>query len=272
MSKPSYSQLVILLIPAAFLAAYLSAGPLLLRVGLELPLWLKVWWSAYIASMLHVPTMGLAGTFLGVPIVQMSFGFGWRWFEIRIAAIPISFRFPVPGGWVKFAGRERHDGLVDVPNPKLLGWQGCVMELSGCAVLLALAALILGRASFDVLAVWRQYIEGALSPFSHAQVLLTDLGRYLGGLDDVSIFAVVCFGTAALCLFPLPGLNGGNAFMYFVSSTLYPLTPRTRERLSMAGSFTLLFASGSWLLALLFLAHGSWFPVTAAPLGHGGAP
>jgi hypothetical protein len=63
MSKPSYSRWIILLIPAALLAAYLGTGSLALRVDLELPLWLKVWCSAYIASMLHVTTMGLSGTF-----------------------------------------------------------------------------------------------------------------------------------------------------------------------------------------------------------------
>jgi hypothetical protein len=255
MPERSYAQLVILLIPATFLAAYLGIGPLALWVGVELPLWLKVWCSAYIASMLQVTTMALAGSFLHIPIERISFGMGKRWLEMKIATIPISFGFPF-GGWVRYVGDE--------PHPKLLGWQRCGLELSGCAVLLVLAAVILGQqASFDVLGLWRQFIEGALSPFNHAQVLLIDLGRYLDGLDDVSIFAVVSFGSAALNLLPLPVLNGGNALMYFVSSALYPLTRRSQERLFQAGFLTLLFGYGSWLLALLFLAYSSWIPVLA---------
>jgi hypothetical protein len=253
MSKPPYRQLIILLIPAAFLAAYSGTKLLGLRVDLELPLWLKVWCSVYIGSILHVATMGLVGTyFLDVPIERMSFGVGERWLEIKVATIPISFGFPF-GGSVKFVGDEPN------VNPKFLGWRRCVVELSGCAVLLVLAAIILGRqATFDVLALWRQFIEGALSPFGHAQILLVDLGRYLGGLNDISIFAAMSFGQAALNLLPLPPVNGGNALMYLVSSMLYPLTWRTQELLFQIGFTIFLFACGSWLLALLFLAYKSW--------------
>jgi hypothetical protein len=252
MSKPSCFQLIVLLIPTALLAAYLGIGSLAPRFDLELPLWLQVWCAAYIASILHVATTGLVGTFLDVQIERMSFGFGKRWLEINIAAVPISFGFPF-GGSVKFVGDEPN------VNPKLLGWRRCGIELSGCTVLLVFAAVILGRqATFDVLGLWRKLIEGALSPFSHAQVLLIDLGRYLDGLNDVSIFAVVSFGLAAWNLLPLPLLNGGNALMFFVSSTLYPLTRRAQECLFRAGLLTFLFVSGSWLLALLFLAYKSW--------------
>jgi hypothetical protein len=266
MSKPSYSQLTTLLIPAAFLAAYLGTGPLALRVGLELPLWLKVWCSVYIVTILHVMAMGLAGTFLHIPIERMSIGVG-RWLEIKIATIPISFGFPLGCGSVKFVGDELN------VNPKLLGWRRCGLELSGCAVLLILAAVILGRqASFDVLALWQQFIEGALSPFKYAQVLLIHLGRYLGGLNDVSILAVVSFGVAALNLLPVPLLNGGNAIMYFVSSTLYPVTSRSEKWLFQAGLLTLLLGYGSWLVALLVLANSSWTATFEIPVGDSGAP
>ena len=109
-------------------------------------------------------------------------------------------------------------------------WRRSLVELSGCAVLLALAAAIMqGDAPLNILAFWQQLIEGALSPFSHAQLLLMELRRYLSGLDELSILAVVSFGLAGINLLPLPPLNGGNALMYFVSSTLYPLTPRAQE-------------------------------------------
>jgi len=253
MAKPSYALLIILLIPAAFLAAYLGACSLLRLLDLELPLWLKVWSSAYVAGMLHVAIMALVGGLsLGVPIERISFGLGKRWFQTSIAGAPISFGLPF-GGFVKFVGDEPN---VD---PKLLGLRRCEVELSGCAVLLVLAAVILGRhANFDVLAFWQQFFAGALSPFGHAQVLLIDLGRYLDGRNDLSIFAVASFGVAAWNLFPLPPVNGGNALMYFVSSTLYPLTRRAQEWLFRVGILTSLLAGGSWLLALLFLAYGSW--------------
>lgn len=111
-------------------------------------------------------------------------------------------------------------------RPVLVGPAQCrlqAMSAAFCGVFPVLAAVILGRqASFGVLEFWQQFIEGALSPFNHAQVLLIHLGCYLGGLNDVSIFATVSFGVAALNLLPLPLLNGGNAIMYFVSSTLCP--------------------------------------------------
>jgi|SRR5262245_824667 len=249
MPKPSYAQLSILLIPAAFLVAYLGVCALLRLVDLELPLWLKIVWSVYIVIMLHVSTMGLAGALsLGVPIERISFGMVTRWLQTNIGGIPVSFGIPL-GGWVKFACDE-------LPRT---GLRRVATELSGCAVLVVLAAAIWGQhASYDVLALWQQYFAGALSPFGHAQVLLADLGRYLAGLDDLSILAAVSFGMAALNLLPVPMLNGGRAIMHFVSSTIYPLSDRSQEWLFRVGLCIIFPAFVSWCLALLFLAYNSW--------------
>jgi hypothetical protein len=180
-SKPSYAQLAILFIPAALLAAYLDVGSLGPSVDLKLPLWLKVVWSYYIATMLHITTMGLLGTlWLKVPIERMAFGFGKRLLLTNIAGIPISLGIVPLGGYVRFSGND----------PKCQGWRRSVIELSGCTVLLALATVIMGqRANFDVLAIWKEFVEGALSPFGYAQTLLMDLGRYLAGLDAPSTFS-----------------------------------------------------------------------------------
>jgi len=250
MSKPSYNQLIILFIPAALLAAYLDAGSLARFVDLKLPLWVMICWSIYVAIVLHVTTMAVLGSlWLKMPIKEMAIGFGKRWLKKDIAGIPMSFGIIPLGGFVKYGDNE----------PELQGWRRCVLELSGCAVLLALAALIMGQqANFDVLAIWRQFVEGALSPFGYAQVLLIDLGRYLAGLDDPSILAAMSFGMAAFNLLPLPILNGGNALMYFVSSTIYPLTQRAQERLFRVSLIIYLFGCGCWFLALVFLAYSSW--------------
>jgi hypothetical protein len=126
-------------------------------------------------------------------------------------------------------------------------------------VLLALAAVIMGpRANFDVLAIWKEFVEGALSPFGYAQALLTDLGHYLAGLDEPSILAAMSFGMAAWNLLPLPLLNGGNALMYFVSSTIYPLTDRAQKRLFWVGLLIHLIGGGSWILAFLLFAYDTW--------------
>jgi hypothetical protein len=248
--QPPYAKLIILCIPAALLVAYWSAGLSARHVGLELPLWLKICWSVYIAMTLHVIAMGLLGTlWLKLPIERMSFGFGGRGLKTNVATIPVSFELLFFGGSVKFADNE----------PQLYGWRRCVIELSGCGVLLALAALIMKRdRSFDVLALWQQFIAGALSPFGHAQILLMDLERYLGGLDELSILAAMSFGMAAINLLPLPLLNGGNALMYLVSSTLYPLTQRSQEWLFRVGFLIWVSCCCSWLIAMVFLAYKSW--------------
>jgi hypothetical protein len=91
-----------LLIPAAFLIAYLGIGLFLWRVGLELPLWLKMYWSVYVAIMLHVATMGILATlWLKVPIKKMSFSIGSQLPGTNIAAIP-TFRILFFSGSVKF--------------------------------------------------------------------------------------------------------------------------------------------------------------------------
>ena len=85
-----------------------------------------------------------------------------------------------------------------------------------------------------------------------------DLGPYLAPLDDLSLFAVVCFALAAMNLIPLPLINGGNAIMYFVSSVLWPLTPRAQEMAFRVSLFVILPGVGSWLSALIYLAYTSW--------------
>ena len=106
MAKRSYAQVIILLIPVAFLAAYLGVCALARQVDLELPLWLKLWSSAFVAGMLHVVIMALVGALsVGVPIERISFGLGKRWFQTSVAGIPISFGLPF-GGYVKFVGDE----------------------------------------------------------------------------------------------------------------------------------------------------------------------
>jgi hypothetical protein len=248
MSKLPYGRLTILLIPAALLAAYLVAALLARRFDLELPLWLKICWSVYILTILHVTTMGLLGTlWFKLPIERIAFGSGKRWLQISIAAIPVSF------GILFFTGSVKFSDIESSLEPKLHGWQRSLVELSGCAVLLGLAAVIMRRrATFDVFTFWQQFIEGALSPFGQAQLLLKDLGRYLAGLDELSILAAMSFGMAAMNLLPLPPLNGGNAIMHLVSSTLSPLTLRDQEWLFRMGFLTFLFGCCAWLLALLF--------------------
>ena len=252
--QPRYAKLIILWIPAALVVAYWGAGLSARFVGLELPLWLKICWSYYIALVIHVTTMGLLGSlWLKAPIERMSFGIGKRGLQTSIANIPILFGILPLGGSVKFAADEPQN------EPKLDGWQRSLVELSGCTALLALAAVIMGQhVTLDVLALWRQSIEGALSPFDHAQVLLRDLGRYLAGLDELSILATMSFGMATINLLPFPMLNGGNAIMYFVNSMLSPVTSRDQEWLFRAGLLVTLFGYGSWFLALLFLAFNSW--------------
>jgi len=190
----------------------------------------------------------LGALWLGLPIEQMAFGVGKRWLRTNIASIPISFGVLFIGGYVKFSD--------DVQS---IGWRRCALELSGCAALLALAAAIMGRhAPFDVLGFWQQLLVGALSPFTRAQTVLVDLGGYLSELDQVSILAAVSFGATAFNLLPLPILNGGNAVMYLVSSTLYPLTERSMEWLFRVGLLIFCLVVGSWLLALLFLVYDNW--------------
>jgi len=249
MPNKRYAKLIIVLIPVAFLAAYLSLQLSLQFVGRELPLWLRIYCLVYIATMAAIVVMGLVSSlWLKLPIKDMAFGFGKRWFRTNIAGIPISFGIFLFGGYVKHGDEMHH-----------IGWRRCVVELSGCTLLLVFAAIIMGRPeASDVFVLWRHLVEGALSPFGQAQFLLMDLGRHLAGLDELSTLAVVSFGVAAINLLPLPLFSGGNAIMYFVDAALYPLTSRAQEQAFRAGFLVMLFGYGSWLIALLYLAYNSW--------------
>src|SRR5262245_16650154 len=250
MRNRPYAKLRILLIPAAFLATYLAFEALARSVELRLPLFLSICWWIYTAGMLHVIVMGLLGAlWLRLPIEQMSFGLGKRWLRVKIAGVPISF-----GIWFLDSNVIFDDEMISS-----IGWRRCVLELSGCAVLIALASIIMGRLTvLDVLAFWQQLSTGALSPFGHAQAVLVDLGRYLSQLDQLSMLAAVSFGMAAANLLPLPRLNGGRAIMYLVSVTLYPLTERFMERLYLVGFLVYFWIVGSWFLALLSLVYDNW--------------
>ena len=249
MPNRSYTTLAILLCPVAFLTAYLALQLSLQVVGRELPLWSRICCLLYIIGMVHVAVMALVGNlWLKLPIRYIKFGVGKRWHQTNIANIPISFGILFFGGGVTFGDAIRR-----------IGWRRCVAELSGCGLLLVFATIVMGLpAASGVFAVWRDVVQGAVSPFGQAQFLLMDIGRQLTGRDELSTWALVSFGVAAINLLPYPLSNGGNAIMYFVDAALYRLTDRAQEMAFRAGIVVMLFGLGSWLIALLYLAYNSW--------------
>ena len=159
----------------------------------------------------HLGTMALAGSALGVHLHWVTFGWGpqlLRVSRLRVGVLPV-------GGAVRFL----HSVDDDVPEAE---WhqaldrrstaERLLVTLSGCAVLFALAIALQGRAAVEAfVALPGQLVAGTVSPFGEAQTLLRQIAAAAQSSSFPALLALVMAKCAALNLLPLPMLNGGAA-------------------------------------------------------------
>ncbi|PXX35295.1 site-2 protease family protein [Undibacterium pigrum] len=161
-----------------------------------------------ICNLLHLPTIAIAGWAAGVEVQKISLGFGPTLLQrknVVVKLIPLT-------GYVRFRdtrNMEFFDGNPSRTFDRLPALQQILVALTGCAIQLALAFVILGQSALtDFLALFEQYFMGALSPFELAPSLLHDAYRLIQTTPFFTLLGIVAAKMAAYHLLPLAGFNG----------------------------------------------------------------
>lgn len=227
----------LLAVPLA-LIAFIAVGSSHVDASTTAPL-IVIASAIMLAVMIHIGTIALVGARL----------FGWRTHSIAFGTGPVWLRTAAGDVDVTF-GAMFFAGGVGVDDPSVIrGWRGALGEVSGCLVLIVVAAALIGDA--DVIAsvptIWKAIVAGALSPLSEAQVLLASAGAQLKTADALSRVGLVFLVLGAFNLLPIPVLNGGNAIMSLVLDRDSPLAATVFK----IGLLALLLMVASWILALV---------------------
>lgn len=197
---------------------------------------------------LHLGAIALAAMRFGIPIRQIDYGLGptlLRIGKLRIKPLPF-------GGGIQLKHTETEwlegDAKRDALDVQPRATRALIAAAGPCALLM-LALLVFpfdGLRSFG--SGFVQYIEGALSPFAHAQQLLRLAHEAAEGQAFLPLLALVAAKVAAFNLLPFPGSSGA-----FLLQILFERSPLGRHWPPQATQATLLLFLGltlSWLLAL----------------------
>jgi hypothetical protein len=241
------AMLPVLIFPAALAALYygLHTAQSLPRVwhypGVP---WICFWLALHTAVALAVAAMTLAGCLgTATPVEKVSFGVGPRLFTIHVAGVPVFFRPLFPGGYVKFSGP---DSLEPMPP----AWRRAAACLAGPAVLLIPGIVLDGLRVFPAIpAFWQVLWQGA-SNDTYGVELLRNFSSWVHLLPATPLLMTVFFGTAAVSLLPVPPLNGGQAYTFFVPD-------RWADRVFQVGLVIYFIAFFAWLriLAMAIMRH-----------------
>lgn len=198
---------------------------------------------------LHVVALALSLRAFGLQLQQVQvfmlgvFSFRLRSTEVRVGVIPV-------GGYVRLVDDDTslYEGLS--------AWQRIAAELAGCAVLLALAALVLGPrdAGAYLARSWVALGLGTVLPTSSGADTMRLVGAWASTVEVpwIDRVGVVFTAVAAVNLLPLPGLNGGR----IVSEVLALASQRAQEAWRALGGLCLIALGIVWGVALITAIRG----------------
>lgn len=157
----------------------------------------------------HLLSIAATAHLIGVKVRLISFGLGPTLVNagvFRLGALPI-------GGHVKLRdSREEHVPPNEM-NTAFDGRSACdqiVISLSGCAMLVLLSILLLGREGLMAFLMGPvQIIRGAIAPFSEAQALIAKSLMISREAAPTVVFGYAAAKLAAMNILPAPQCNGG---------------------------------------------------------------
>ena len=210
----------------------------------------ELWLAVTICQLLHLGIMALIAHRFGIPIRKFSYGVGptllkrgvW---QIRI--LPIS-------GYVtlKDSRAEQLDpaDCSDAFNHQSV-WKQVFLPLAGGGSVVLLAVLLLGEHGWEsFLQGFDQIFEGAISPFSTAQLYLEEFVSYSRNNSFPFVLALVASKFGALNFLPFVPFCGGQVVMNLVRWGR-PGTEWEAPSGRSALFISMLILAG-WLLAFLY--------------------
>ncbi|MGK5013049.1 site-2 protease family protein [Janthinobacterium sp. MDB2-8] len=164
--------------------------------------------------LIHISVMAVCALAFGITVRSISYGVGptlLTWGKVHVKLLPLA------GNVVLKDTREEtlydDDLCRDAYNFQPL-WKQVLLPLSGVAVLLALAFVILGAPGCEhFVAAFGQIFHGALAPLSAAQELLGEGETFARTHGLTLVFALITLKLCAFNVLPFAGLNGGQALL-----------------------------------------------------------
>lgn len=204
--------------------------------------------AASVCLAVHLGSMTLSARILGITVLRVSYGIGPTLYSGRLLQLKA---FPL-AGYVKLKdSREdsiRYDELADAFDHQPV-WKQVFVPLVGNAALLLFAIAVLGVEGWSSFTRgFLQVFQGALDPFSTAQIYLESAVRFAHDRSAVSMLALVASKVAAINLLPFGTFNGWQALLTVIRQGGPPL--RYEESIQKLGLLVTLVLLVFWALAV----------------------
>jgi hypothetical protein len=203
--------------------------------------------GAAVAIPIHVLTMFACGLGCGIRAETVSIGCGPRLLRRQISGTSFELHLLPLGGYVKFESADFERSPI---------WARVCTNLSGCALLLALGAVLGGW--IDPRLVWRSFPALALHPRTQGADVFIAYATAFSATPFAAVGKLCCV-LAAANLLPLPNLNGGDVILAFISRAPDPPTWLTVVRYT---SFVIML--GLMISLLIAIVSAAW-PAHADP-------
>jgi len=169
--------------------------------------------AVFLVSTLHVLSFVVVASLFGVGIKEISFGTGMKLFSYKKIIVRL-FQF---GGYVSFMD-TRAVNLSQIDVNKALNMQPVLTQLaivlSGVVAVLTFSVVALGENALSSFIIgFDQILSGALSPFTEAQLLISNAEDLANEYSLIYVTAIVGTKLSALNLFPFSIFNGGQALI-----------------------------------------------------------
>ena len=198
----------------------------------------------------HLAGFVVAGMLAKARVESIHLFFGKKLASFTIGEVTFTIGSIPVGGSVVFEGMNSEateDNELTGYNKLPLSWRLTIIASGPLAVFL-LASLCIGsaEAAHSLLIGFGQVVQGALSPLSQGQVLLSKAETLLSTQGAITLLGVLSAKMAASNLLPLPTLNGGQLIM----ALLNIVNPRQVYQINLIGILCSGLIFSSWLIAL----------------------
>lgn len=204
--------------------------------------------AASVCLAVHLGSMALSARILGISVLRVSYGIGPTLYSGRLLQLKA---FPLSGHVKLKDSREdsiRYDELADAFDHQPV-WKQVFVPLAGNAALLLFAIAALGVEGWSSFTRgFLQVFQGALDPFSTAQIYLESSVRFAHDRSAVAVLALVASKVAAINLLPFGAFNGWQALLTVLRQGGPPL--RYEESIQKLGLLFSFFLLVVWALAV----------------------
>ncbi|MEM6566111.1 MAG: hypothetical protein AAF665_16780 [Pseudomonadota bacterium] len=196
--------------------------------------------SLCICTIVHVSSMAVIGSSLGAEIEKLKIGLGPELFGWEFSSgTKIEVAIPILSGHVKFRELE--------------GLTSAIIGLIAPLTLLTVSSLLVGinETLAVLIGTFGAFVEGLISMSFKEPV--SQIVPTVSALPYSTTLAYTFSTVAAICLVPIPGMNGGQIVLGSADHFLgIKPSDQTIQRIYLGGVLVILYAWGLFIIAVLF--------------------